>query len=119
MTAELRLLLNQANLETGIGNIQGSLQTGYPAADYHRGRGYRHLADLQRFQTSGFGYRGRDQMHSLGGSIRVAGVNPGALLTDICHLKLIRVQPRFGYGSPEGGFVHARRAGSDHNPVQV
>ena len=46
-------------------------------------------------------------------------MDPGALITDICHLKKIFVETCFPYGGPEERLMGSRRTGCHNNPVDL
>jgi hypothetical protein len=45
-------------------------------------------------------------------------VNPGTLLTDVCHFQHVGIQAGFCHSLTEGGFMHTRGTGTDNDTCQ-
>ena len=90
------------------GQIQGGGHPGHPPAHHQGGGGYRQFLLVERSQEGAFGHRHPHQVLGLlRGHLRLLGMDPGVLITDVGHLKQILVQTGVNQGFLEQRLVGA------------
>jgi len=119
LAADRRFAFDQRHRHSRVGDVQGGLDAGHPAADDQRLAGH---GDLDRFQgpvVADFGHGDPDQIHRFGRGASPFGMDPRAVLADVRHLDQVRIQARVLRRFAERLQVHVRRAGGDHDAVQL
>ena len=86
------LLLDDGDLEAGVGDVEGGLDAGHPAADDEDVLVDLHLVRIERLELAGLGHRHLDDLPRLLGGHRHVGVDPGAVLPDVGHLEEVGVE---------------------------
>ena len=90
----VRLLLDDGDLETGVGQVESGLDAGHPAADDEDVLVDLHLVGPERLELPGLGHGHLDDLPGLLGGHRHVGVDPGAVLADVGHLEEVGVEVR-------------------------
>ena len=112
-------LLNQVSVISLIGQSQGRGHTGDTAADHQGLAVYTNSWLRQGLNQLGPGHGHSHQVFGFPSGLGLLlAVNPGALITDIGHLKKVLVQPRIPHGFLEQRFMGPRGAGRNDNAVQ-
>ena len=104
---------------SGIGNIQGSLNTGNAATNYQCPLGDRH-GDGGKYPVL-FDplHQHANDLNCFQGGFFTVFMYPGTVLTDVGHFTQKRVQAGLFYRFAEGTLVHPGRTGGHHNLRQT
>ena len=113
------LAFDQVDVDAGLGDVECGLDAGHAAAHDQRRLGHRHALRKERV-VPGYAFHGcGDQVDRLFCGQCVGRVRPGDMLAYVGHLEQVGIEARVGQQGAPGALVHARRAGRDHDTVQL
>ena len=113
------LPLDDGHLEPGVGQVEGRLDAGHPAADDQDVLVDLHLGGVEGLELPGLGHGHAHDVPGLLGGHGDVGVDPGAVLADVGHLEQVGVEAALVHAAPEGDLVHVGRAGRHHDAVEL
>ncbi len=118
--AQLWRPLHELDFKAPVGQVERCRHTDHPPPNDQRRRFDRHLLLFQWLQQTGLGHTHSYQILRLPrGRLRLAHVHPGTLIANVGELKKVGVQSRLAARILKQWLVRARRAGSDHHPLQL
>ncbi len=119
-SSELLLPLDEVGLEALACKVEGCGHTCYASAYDCGDLLDRDVGAYEGLEENGLGDGHLDEVLGLlGGRFGALHVNPGALVTDVCHVAEVLVEPSVLACLPEEGLVGPGRARGDDDPVEV
>ena len=119
MSADGRISLYQDHFVTGICYIKAGLNASNTSPNHQRPFGNGNLDGFKRFVLFHLFNQHLYQVNGLFGSLFTFFVYPRTMLTQVRHFTKVGIQPGLCTSPAEGWFVHARRTGTYHYPIQT
>ncbi len=118
-SSQFRFLFQQEDLESLVGETQGAGHPCHASAHHQRPLINRQLKFLQWLKPGGPGHSHPDGILCLlGGHLFFPGMDPGAVLPDIGHLKIIWIDSPFTKCISKQGFMGSGSAGRNDYTIQ-